>query len=629
MAMGRVSPDPRPTRFRKPFDGLSTVASGIGRPLYPDAITKACTRLDFARVCVMLDYHSTLPKHVIVMSPREDGLETPCRVDVEYEWIPSKCTQCCSLGHSTSTCPANRKPTKPLVTVYVPKPVVNPPMRKEVNNVSKEPEVVSPTTSKGKAIVPHKGSSMIPLACWNVRGLNRRDHQLAVSDLVDEFHLKLVGLLETRVAPSNVTYVQSCILHGWNWFVDPGGPGNRIWITWDNSEVNVDILATHDQFIHCRVHLLRSRTCSLVTFAYGVNDVYPRQLLWTHLVDLLDGVGDEPWIVLGDFNTVLDTREICGGTNTSHTAIDDFAEFIMNSGLVTLPSRGAIFTWHNCSDGPRSLWKKLDRMLVNDSWLQQWPNTACFNATPRTSDHSPIVLHSAVTHKDGRCFLYDNHLAKALGFIELVRSVWDHQIVGTPMYSITRKLKALKPLFRAKRKEKGDLTANVAQAKGFLDIIQQLMENDHSNDLLINLERMARLVLLRATRLEQSMLQQRAKIQWLKGGDQCSKIFFRKIAGRRAAQKIFQITDVQGVRISDEQGVAGEFIRFYTSLLGGQRRQNHINVSFLRSWARYVITTEDGQNMTRPVLREEVKEVFFLYCRGQGTGAGWVLGRVL
>ncbi|KAL0401197.1 UNVERIFIED_CONTAM: hypothetical protein Slati_4149600 [Sesamum latifolium] len=31
--------------------GLSIVASGIRRPLYPDAITKACTRLNFARVC--------------------------------------------------------------------------------------------------------------------------------------------------------------------------------------------------------------------------------------------------------------------------------------------------------------------------------------------------------------------------------------------------------------------------------------------------------------------------------------------------------------------------------------------------------------------------------------------------
>ncbi|KAK4380931.1 hypothetical protein Sango_3017500 [Sesamum angolense] len=42
-------------------EGLSTVASGIGKPLYPDAITRACTRLDFARVCVMLDISSNYP----------------------------------------------------------------------------------------------------------------------------------------------------------------------------------------------------------------------------------------------------------------------------------------------------------------------------------------------------------------------------------------------------------------------------------------------------------------------------------------------------------------------------------------------------------------------------------------
>ncbi|KAL0439725.1 UNVERIFIED_CONTAM: hypothetical protein Slati_2455500 [Sesamum latifolium] len=58
-------------------EGLSIVASGIGRPLYQDAITKACTRLDFARVCVMLDISSKLPKHVVVMVPWEDGGESP------------------------------------------------------------------------------------------------------------------------------------------------------------------------------------------------------------------------------------------------------------------------------------------------------------------------------------------------------------------------------------------------------------------------------------------------------------------------------------------------------------------------------------------------------------------------
>ncbi|KAK4384171.1 hypothetical protein Sango_3084600, partial [Sesamum angolense] len=71
-------------------EGLSTVASGIGRPLYPDAITRACTRLDFARVCVMLNVSSKLPKHVVILMPNELGGETACKVDVEYEWLPPK-----------------------------------------------------------------------------------------------------------------------------------------------------------------------------------------------------------------------------------------------------------------------------------------------------------------------------------------------------------------------------------------------------------------------------------------------------------------------------------------------------------------------------------------------------------
>ncbi|KAK4382537.1 hypothetical protein Sango_2862900 [Sesamum angolense] len=102
-------------------DGLSTVASGIGRPLYPDAITRACTRLDFARVCIMLNVSSKLPKHVVIMMPNELGGESACKVDVEYEWLPPKCTGCASLGHSTKECPLSKQ-TKPAVAIYVRKP---------------------------------------------------------------------------------------------------------------------------------------------------------------------------------------------------------------------------------------------------------------------------------------------------------------------------------------------------------------------------------------------------------------------------------------------------------------------------------------------------------------------------
>ncbi|KAL0278007.1 UNVERIFIED_CONTAM: hypothetical protein Sradi_7304500 [Sesamum radiatum] len=65
-------------------EGLSTVASGVGAPLYTDAITKDCSRLDFARVCVMLDFNSPLPKHLVVISPvLRNGKEDPKRIDID------------------------------------------------------------------------------------------------------------------------------------------------------------------------------------------------------------------------------------------------------------------------------------------------------------------------------------------------------------------------------------------------------------------------------------------------------------------------------------------------------------------------------------------------------------------
>ncbi|KAL0293080.1 UNVERIFIED_CONTAM: hypothetical protein Sradi_6957600 [Sesamum radiatum] len=102
-------------------DGLSAVASGVGVPLYTDKITKLCSRLDFARVCIMLDFHSKLPRHLVVVSPiLKDGQAVPIKVDIEYEWLPLRCVQCCSLGHDRKSCPElqARKQSVP-VSVFV------------------------------------------------------------------------------------------------------------------------------------------------------------------------------------------------------------------------------------------------------------------------------------------------------------------------------------------------------------------------------------------------------------------------------------------------------------------------------------------------------------------------------
>ncbi|KAL2249466.1 UNVERIFIED_CONTAM: hypothetical protein Sindi_2420300 [Sesamum indicum] len=181
-------------------------------------------RLDFARVCVMLDVNSKLPKHLIIMSPTEEGGGIAGKVNVEYEWLPLKCTTCMSLGHATKDC-LTTKPPKPPVNVYVPQvwpPAVlaaPPPTEQFSTAATLVMEVADCTASilrenRGKKIIVYNTFDALMLledeveeisrvltnaaplqvihverSCLNVRGLNKRDHQLAVTNIVEEFKL--------------------------------------------------------------------------------------------------------------------------------------------------------------------------------------------------------------------------------------------------------------------------------------------------------------------------------------------------------------------------------------------------------------------------------------------------------
>ncbi|KAL0307193.1 UNVERIFIED_CONTAM: hypothetical protein Sradi_6136600 [Sesamum radiatum] len=195
----------------------------------------------------------------------------------------------------------------------------------------------------------------------------------------------------------------------------------------------------HVQFIHCKVFMRHYHMHVYVTVMYQANEVRARRDLWHALIDMSDNILDVPWLMLGDFNTVVDMSEVYGHSGDIRVAMEGFRNCIVNTSLITLPMQGCTFTWHNRSDNDRSLWKQLDRMLVNDVWLAQWSNCFYQSLTQRTSDHSPLVLCGNSVN---------------------------------PNYI---------------------------------------------------------LVFLKATKMEQQMMHQRAKMQWLKGGDQCARIFFRKV----------------------------------------------------------------------------------------------------
>ncbi|KAL0288757.1 UNVERIFIED_CONTAM: hypothetical protein Sradi_7089600 [Sesamum radiatum] len=397
---------------------------------------------------------SKLPKHVVIMMPNELGGESACKVDVEYEWLPPKCTGCSSLGHSVKECPLS-KPMKPAVSLYVRKAM--PPKQAAPELKMSEQSQVDPSSKENQPEIEDNGGTEDRTENGRDKGkdivlFNAFDILRETDDDADGLH-------------SNATRIQSGVLYRWRWFVDYAGPGNRIWIAWNDELIDVDILNVDTQYVHCRVHFNELHETILITVVYGANDVSTRRDLWQGLIELADTVDNEPWLVGGDFNAVLDMSEVSGASGDIRGAMNEFNDCILQTGLLALPMQGERFTWHNCSLDGRSLWKRLDRLLANDVWMDKWPNMYYSCLTPRTSDHSPLVLK-------GDC----------------------------------RNLQLLSRFFRQQRRCKGDLAMNVKLAADFLEVAQNILQLDRHNSLLLLLEHCCRLVYLKASKIEQNLL---------------------------------------------------------------------------------------------------------------------------
>ncbi|XP_020547031.1 uncharacterized protein LOC110011363 [Sesamum indicum] len=174
--------------------------------------------------------------------------------------------------------------------------------------------------------------------------------------------------------------------------------------------------------------------------------------------------------------------------------------------------------------------------------------------------------------------------------------------------------------FREQRRKKGDLTLNVQLAKGFLDEAQDLVRYDRQNEVVLQLEHCCRIVYAKAVKQEQIMLQQRAKMQWMKGGDQCSRIFFRKIAQRRVARRILQINDDNGTILTETGEIINEFVSYYKDLLGGNKRQTTMDIGFLRPWAGHVLSNEETNYLISAFTPDDVKNAVFDIAEDKAPG---------
>lgn len=153
-------------------------------------------------------------------------------------------------------------------------------------------------------------------------------------------------------------------------------------------------------------------------------------------------------MVGGDFIVILNEEEKLGGLEFIQMEAIEFAQCINACALSEVNFSESKYTWWNNRINEESIFKSLDKVLVNSEFWECCPIMEAQQLTRRGSDHAPIQI---VGHTEGmkivKLFRFINFWCNKNTFKETVKQNWTVDFVGDPFMVLHAKLKKIKGYF--------------------------------------------------------------------------------------------------------------------------------------------------------------------------------------
>ncbi|KAL0284628.1 UNVERIFIED_CONTAM: hypothetical protein Sangu_2817000 [Sesamum angustifolium] len=181
------------------------------------------------------------------------------------------------------------------------------------------------------------------------------------------------------------------------------------------------------KLLHVRLESNKWPKSLFVTAVYAKCDTVARRALWDDLRAILVGVS--PWIVGGDFNTILSTDKRSGGSGPSGIAMSDFYDAIADSALVDAGYVGSPYTWYS-----RRLRQRLDRVLVSSCWITVFPKMQVTHLDLSQLDHRGLLVEvECNVERNVSSFHFQHMWTVHSEFLGVVRRNWQYPMVGSSM----------------------------------------------------------------------------------------------------------------------------------------------------------------------------------------------------
>ncbi|CAI9114900.1 OLC1v1015718C1 [Oldenlandia corymbosa var. corymbosa] len=350
-----------------------------------------------------------------------------------------------------------------------------------------------------------------------VQGAGSKEFHRAFSDTISQYKPDVMAVLEPRIGGKRADDVVKISGFDRSFRIEAQGFAGGIWILW-RDRVDVEIFKCHKQFLHTALKCGEERF--FMTFVYASPNVQRRRSLWHELESLAASVHG-PWLLGGDFNSLLRSSEKQGGSQRVQCVNVGFAEWFFNNNMCEPCTDGSKFTWFR----PDGLSEKLDRFIANTEWMDQYQEARVHHLPRLRSDHVPIMMRckkfSPQLHgskgfrflvpwllRDGFRKLVDESWVEGVTFEEAILSFaskakeWNHNVFGN--------------IFQRKKK----LRARLEGAQRNLQYYQ--------TERLVQLERSLREELEEVLLQEELLMIQKSQRDWSLFGDRNTAFYHRK-----------------------------------------------------------------------------------------------------
>ncbi|KAK4731480.1 hypothetical protein R3W88_024468 [Solanum pinnatisectum] len=130
-------------------------------------------------------------------------------------------------------------------------------------------------------------------------------------------------------------------------------------------------------------------------------------------------------------------EEKIGGMPYNMNKSLEFISMIEACGLIDLGYTGLPYTWCNQRNAQARVWKRLDRSMVNDKWLETMPQTTIEHLSSVGSDHKSSSIEMVRKNEDHiKYFKFLHCWVDNESFIETVQNCWKREVTGNPMWKL-------------------------------------------------------------------------------------------------------------------------------------------------------------------------------------------------